>query len=221
MKVQIGGPAYEMRLDARHCASMAELAYRLGEYRLDVDTLGSGSADLSISYAHRTPVVMARNHLFEKAIQDTTIDVLFWCDSDCFFPPESAWWAIHRTAGNGYPFCGMPCELRDGGRYNVKLPGDPEWATEEALNKFQSQGGLPGAKLAGRPRPVDAMGTGVCAMYMPLWREKCPIGPWFFDAFTEAGYVSEDVMFTSTMKERVGYPPVCWPTKSFHKPRWG
>lgn len=199
-KFIVGGPCYQMQVDARHAMSVARLC-ALGSVR---------GHDIGYQYAHRTPVSWARNDLFEAALK-TDSDVLFWCDSDSSFDPRDALAMVERTYQSHYPFVTMPSRMRVSGRINVN--NGHGWLTQEAWDDMVE------TKSPTGPIPVHATGMGTACFHLDTFRDKWPIGPWFYDVWGKHGFMSEDFVFTSTLEERVGYRPMAWPALCQHHPR--
>lgn len=186
MTLIIGGPAYNMQVDARHASAMVELSLK---------ALLSGQVEsVNTLYEHGCPVEMARNSLFRKALSEKDATHLITADSDVYWEnSEELIWGCHYIWGynmNGelvtpQPLMGIPVLQRNG-----------------AANILENEGSsdrLHGRIRVGRgPRYCFAVGTGLCLYNLDWYRVHWPEGPWFrtdwFDIFGNGRdiFVSED-----------------------------
>lgn len=183
----IGGPAYQMNLDARHAGSMVGLALALRERVSYFET----------HWAHGCPVEAARNGMFGHALAGRA-DVLFWADADVFWSPEdtgSIVWLMGELATHAtIPCAAIPVMQRNGDSNIVeRIEGEGEHQVFHRLRQFG-----PGDFI----RPCAAAGTGIIAFNLAWYRKHWPLAPWFRTEWHGSMSVSEDLWHTSQLRTR-------------------
>jgi len=188
IRFMTGGPSYQLQVDARHAACMAEIA---GTARVHGMEWGGSH------YRHGCPVEMPRNALFQAALEDKELDQLLWMDSDTFVHPEDVqqvFDVLKYSSHSGLPFIGVPCNLRgDKSLSNVWCSdGEEVW---KALMDDVHAG------------PCHAMGLGFAVFNLRQYRHHWPVGPWFYTQWQDGVFCSEDYVHTSQLQARARYAP--------------
>lgn len=181
--VILGGPSYQMLLDARHSGSMLNLAVRL--------VVTGRATGVATNWGHGCPVEMARNRLFQQALELTEATHLCWMDSDCFWPAEmtDGWiWAMEELARRKAPFCGFPVHQRNGDSNVVE--------SIEGVRHHRLRGSV---KMEATMKECAAMGLGAAVFYLPWYRDNWSSGPWFRTDWTGGEMTSEDFWHTSRL----------------------
>lgn len=205
LRAIIGGPAYQMKLDARHAGSMVALALGLRS---------AGMSYFETHWSHGCPVEAARNGLFKHALESTA-DVLFWADADVFWHPEdtgSIVWLMGELVAQRYPCVALPVMQRNGDSNIVeRIEGA---GAAQMFHRIRSFGDGPPI------RECAAAGTGAIAFYLPWYREHWSEAPWFRTEWHGAMSVSEDLWHTSQLKRAHGVPMRFAPiVRTNHEPR--
>jgi hypothetical protein len=189
-KVIIGGPCYQMQMDARHGGIVAELGIRLRELR-KVDYL-------QYEYEHGCPVEMPRNNLFRKALASEATH-LVWMDSDCYFASrdiDGLIWIIDALAETKLPFCAVPVTQRDG---CVNIVEKVDWTAEPP--RFPRFRGT--VAMEPRLRKCEVAGLGLAVFWLPWYRERWPTGPHFRTHWLDGrNFISEDFWHTWQLSQR-------------------
>lgn len=192
----IGGPSYLMQLDARHCAAMVDLALSL---------FNSGRCgDLQIGYEHACPVEIARNSIFEKAIQSDATH-LIWADSDVYWQggSDNLVWGCDYLSTTRNPIVVVPVKQRNGVG-NIIINSDLE----------RLHGSITVEAVC---RPCWGAGMGLAIFNLDWYRQMAiPRGwgkdddkPWFRSDWMFVGgkgagkhrFISEDIWHTSRLRK--------------------
>jgi hypothetical protein len=163
----LGGPSYELKLDARHAATLAAMVRVLGP-RI-----------LGIQYRHGVPVEAPRNGLFEDALKSDA-EFLLWCDSDCYGYDPYALISVGDTLRKfEKPMASVPVAQRNGEANiwitsNTKLSGEFKTLSTDLCECY-------------------AAGLGLAVFWLPWYREHWNEGPFFrTDWLGGTFYISED-----------------------------
>lgn len=193
MRLILGGPSYQMQVDARHAGSMASLALRLRELgRLEW---------IQFHWSHGCPVEHARNNLFAQALA-TNATHLLWVDSDCYWSSaenDGIAWMLEQLRGDEgreTPFIAIPVHQRNGACNIVKERKGPRF--ERFAGKVTME-----AKL----HDCIAAGTGVCGFFLPWYRSHWKHAPWFRTDWEHGEMISEDFWHTNRLLMKHGVPP--------------
>lgn len=200
----IGGPAYQMKLDARHAGAMMGLALTLRAH---------GMKYFESHWAHGCPVEAARNGLFDHALKSKA-DVLFWADADVFWSPEDTgaivWLMEELATRRDVPSCAIPVMQRNGDSNIIeRIVGEGE------AMRFERLRGTVGGE-GELIRECAAAGTGAIAFYLPWYRKNWPRAPWFRTDWHGAMSVSEDLWHTSQLQRAHGVPMRFAPIAQMH-----
>ncbi len=190
MRLILGGPSYQMQVDARHAGSMASLALRLRELgRLEW---------IQFQWTHGCPVEMARNRIFADALASDATH-LFWADADCYWPSaeqDGIAWLLREIAVLRRPFAAIPVHQRNGACNIVK---------ERRGARFERMSGK--VTMEAKLHDCIAAGTGVCAFFLPWYRQHWKTGPWFRTDWEDEEMISEDFWHTNRLlKKYLTYP---------------
>lgn len=188
----LGGPAYELRVDARHCDTIAGVAALLAR---------RGISHV-IEHEHATPVAMARNNIMRRAL-DSGATQLVQLDADVYGDPRAIVAAIaeQRRLAATAPLILIPVELRRGdGLYNVSFDGE-RWSREIER------------------APCKFGGLGAAVYYLPAYREHWSAPPWYLDVWLNGELAPEDRYHTERITDYLGQPPLCWGSSLQHAPR--
>lgn len=205
LRIIIGGPAYQMKIDARHATSMVALALGLRS---------RGVRSLETHWAHGCPVEAARNGIFERALASDA-DVMFWADADVFWHPEDTGaivWLLEELAQRRFPCVAVPVMQRNGDSNIIgAITGEGATQRFERLRAFG-----PGPEI----RECAAAGTGMIAFYLPWYRGHWREAPWFRTEWHGAMSISEDLWHTSQLARAHGVPMRFAPiVRTNHEPR--
>lgn len=182
MRVVIGGPSYQMLLDARHAGAMGNLALALR---------ASGACEwVQFHWGHGCPVEHARNRLFTDALKSGATH-LFWADADCYWLPSDVngvLWLLAELESQRLPFAALPTHQRNGDSNIIESREGKKW------NRLRGK-----VTMAAELKECVAAGLGAAAFYLPWYRDNWPDAPWFRTEWRHGDMISEDFWHTNRL----------------------
>lgn len=171
----LGGPSYQLSVDARHAANMVHTGLMLGKHLH------------AINYRHGVPVETPRNGLFQQALDISEVDFVLWADSDVFGWDQSILHIAKNLEFYKKPLCGIPVNQRNGDS-NVWLHQDKKLA-----------GTIP---VSTDLHECWAIGFGFVMFWLPWYREHFNKGPYFRTEWNGDAMQSEDVWHCRELARR-------------------
>lgn len=200
--VILGGPSYQLLLDARHAGSMAGLALRL---------MASRRAKwVEFHWGHGCPVEHARNSLFAHALASEATHLL-WADSDCYWPSSDVdgWlWTMEQLERRDLPFAAFPVMQRNGDsnivlasertEHDIAMGNASRWPRYRGELNAKGELTIP---MAAELKPCAAAGLGAAVFFLPWYRAHWPKAPWFRTDWRGGEMISEDFWHTSALRD--------------------